>query len=174
MTTTREQILTTLRERIVAYAASRIGRDFAEDLAQEVMLVLETKYGYLEAVDDLLPLSFQILRFKMQDWRRKSSRRGEFNSLDVTEIQFAAAGVDPLAALEREELLARLKTSLAGLEGRCRELFRLKLAGRTFAEIQVELKAASINTVYTWDFRCRKALAEQLTMSKEAGGGRKQ
>lgn len=167
MTTTREQILTTLRERIVAYAASRLGRDFAEDLAQEVMLVLETKYGYLDAVDDLLPLSFQILRFKMQDWRRKSARRGEFNSVDVTTMPFAAGGTDPLAALEREELLGRLKTALAGLEGRCRDLFRFKLAGRTFAEIQVEMKAASINTVYTWDFRCRKALAEQLAGRKQ-------
>lgn len=55
MTGTREQLLTGLRERIVAYAASRVGRDFAEDLAQEVLLVLEAKYGYLESVEDLVP-----------------------------------------------------------------------------------------------------------------------
>ena len=71
MTGTREQLLTGLRERILAYAASRVGRDFAEDLAQEVLLVLETKYGHLESVEDLVPVSFQILRFKMQDLRRK-------------------------------------------------------------------------------------------------------
>jgi hypothetical protein len=32
-------------------------------------------------------------------------------------------------------------------------------AGRqTFAEIQTQLEARSINTVYTWDARCRKQL----------------
>jgi ABC-type multidrug transport system ATPase subunit len=42
------------------------------------------------------------------------------------------------------------------------ERMRLKLEGRSFAEIQAEMKAGSINTVYTWDFRCRKQLLELL------------
>ena len=162
MTGAREQLLTGLRERIVAYAASRVGRDFAEDLAQEVLLVLETKYGYLEAMDDLVPVSFQILRFKMQDWRRKLARRGEFTAVDSAELQLADRGEGQLAMLEREELLTRLRAALAAMEGRCREMFRLKLEGRSFAEIQRLMEAANINTVYTWDFRCRKLLLEQL------------
>jgi RNA polymerase sigma-70 factor (ECF subfamily) len=45
---------------------------------------------------------------------------------------------------------------------RCKELFRLKLQGMTFAEIQVRLGTGSINTIYTWDFRCRKQLLESM------------
>ena len=162
MTAAREQVLSTLRERIAAYAASRIGKDFAEDLAQEVLLVIESKYAALATVEDLLPVSFQILRFKLQDWRRKNARRGEFTMADVTELALADGHASQLAVLEREELLGRLRTAIAALDGRCRDLFRLKLAGQSFAEIQASMSAASLNTVYTWDFRCRKQLLAQL------------
>ena len=163
MTGTRERLLTGLRERIVAYAASRVGRDFAEDLAQEVLLVLETKYGHLDVVEDLVPVSFQILRFKMHDLRRKQARRGEFTAVDATELQLTDGAEGQLAMLEREELLARLRAALATMEGRCREMFRHKLDGRNFPEIQKLMGASNLNTVYTWDFRCRKLLLEQLT-----------
>jgi len=36
----RDEILDRLRERIVAYAASRIQRDAAQDIAQEVLIVI--------------------------------------------------------------------------------------------------------------------------------------
>ena len=45
---------------------------------------------------------------------------------------------------------------------RCQELFRHKLQGRTFAEIQELMGADALNTVYTWDHRCRKQLLERL------------
>ncbi len=168
MTGTREQLLTGLRERIVAYATSRVGRDFAEDLAQEVLLVLEAKYGYLETVEDLVPVSFQILRFKMQDLRRKQSRRGEFTAIDASTLPLADTGEGQLAALEREELLSRLRAALETMEGRCREMFKLKLEGLSFPEIQRRMQAANINTVYTWDFRCRKLLLEQLAAGRKS------
>jgi RNA polymerase sigma-70 factor, ECF subfamily len=72
------------------------------------------------------------------------------------------------SSLEKKEMLERLTVALAKLEGRCRELFRLKLQGRGFAEIQEILGVKSINTVYTWDFRCRKQLLERLGGSWEA------
>src|ERR1035441_2434224 len=61
----REQVLAKLRERIVRFAASHLSRDVAEDLAQEVLLLLHEKYAHLESVEDLLPLSLQIVRFKI-------------------------------------------------------------------------------------------------------------
>lgn len=172
MTTTREKVLTALRERIIAYAASRIGRDFAEDLAQEVLVVLETRYAQVEASDELLPLAFQILRFKMQDWRRKTARRGEFTAVDVNGLALADGHAAPDEELEQRQLEARLVAALSRLEGRCREMFRLKLQGKGFAEIQKELGAAAINTVYTWDFRCRKQLLELLASDGKGGGRR--
>ena len=47
----RDEILTQLRERIVAFAASRMQRDAAEDLAQEVLIVLHDKYEHVEAIE---------------------------------------------------------------------------------------------------------------------------
>jgi RNA polymerase sigma-70 factor (ECF subfamily) len=50
---------------------------------------------------------------------------------------------------------------------RCRELFRLKLEGRSFPEIREKMGTKSINTIYTWDFRCRKELLERMGGSWE-------
>ncbi len=168
MTHTREQILVTLRERILAYATSRIGRDQAEDLTQETLLVLEEKYSHLDAVADLVPLSFQILRFKIADYQRRGVRRGEFHSVSTDGLHIADTSVDAHTLLERKELEDRLRTAMAKLEGRCREIFRLKLEGRSFREIQSELGAESINTVYTWDLRCRKRLLDLMGGSWES------
>ena len=158
----RDRILGALRERILAYAASRIGRDQAEDLTQETLLLLEQKYAHVDAVEELPPLAFQILRYKMSDWRRKAARRGEFNALDAASLPLADGDGGALAAMERRELQQRLAQALERLEGRCREIFRLKLEGKSFAEIQARLGAASINTVYTWGFRCRQTLLELM------------
>jgi len=68
---TREEILQLLRERIVAFATSRGVGDSAEDLAQDVLMVLYEKYPKVTELTELVPLSFQILRFKIWGWRRK-------------------------------------------------------------------------------------------------------
>ena len=48
-------------------------------------------------------------------------------------------------------------------------MIRLKLQGNRFSEIQRILGAGSINTVYTWDFRCRKELLDQMGGDWKAG-----
>jgi RNA polymerase sigma-70 factor (ECF subfamily) len=169
MVVSRDQVLATLRERIVAYAASRLGRDTAEDLAQEALVLIVAKYSHVEAMEELVPLAFQILRFKMNDFRRKAQRRGEFNAVTVDDLPLADEAADPYDAFRRRELQSRLNEAFQKLEGRCREIFRLKLAGRSFAEIATELGAASVNTVYTWDFRCRKNLLELMGGKWESG-----
>jgi RNA polymerase sigma-70 factor (ECF subfamily) len=158
----RDEILTRLRERIVAFAASRISRDVAEDLAQEVLIVLHDKYPEVIRIEELVPLSLQIMRFKMAGLRRKVHRRGETGQVSVDEIQLPDPGQNPETYARREEMLRRLTTAMEKLPPRCKELFRLKLTGKTFAEIQAELDAASINTVYTWDSRCRKNLLDLM------------
>ena len=54
-------------------------------------------------------------------------------------------------------------------EGRCREMFRMKLEGKSFEQIRQALDARSINTIYTWDSRCRKKLLEKLGGKWEGG-----
>jgi RNA polymerase sigma-70 factor (ECF subfamily) len=166
----REELLAKLRERIVGFAALKMQRDAAEDVAQEVLLLLHEKYGDLDRLEDLLPLSLKIVRYKIMAYRRKAQRRGEYTQMPVDDIQVAGDDLDPLSAAEQREMRERLVAAVSQLGERCRKLFALKLDGKTFAEIQAELGAASLNTVYTWDFRCRKHLFDLMGGSWEKGG----
>jgi RNA polymerase sigma-70 factor (ECF subfamily) len=159
---TREEVLARLRERVVAFAASRMGRDAAEDFAQEVLLLLEEKYSHVTGLEELLPLSLQIVRFKMAGARRKSVRRGEAGQISVHDVQIASPAASPEEEARRREAVERLTSAIQRLGERCRELFRLKLLGRSFVEIQEHFGAASINTIYTWDARCRKNLLAMM------------
>jgi RNA polymerase sigma-70 factor (ECF subfamily) len=158
----RDHILARLRERIVGFAASRLGRDVAEDLAQEVLLVLHRKYSHLTTPEDLLPLSLKIVRFKMVAHLRKSHRRGEDTQVSADEAMLHDASPSPLDQAERREMMERLSRAVARMGERCRELFRMKLEGKSFPEIQEAMGVKSVNTIYTWDFRCRKELLDRM------------
>lgn len=158
----RSGLLQTLRERIVNFAASRVSRDAAEDLAQEVLIVLEEKYQALNRLEDLLPLSLRILHFKMIASRRKVYRRGEHTQVSVDDMQLSDPAPDPERTTGQRMQADRLRTAIGELGERCRELLKYKLQGKSFPEIQKLMGAASINTVYTWDLRCRRSLIERL------------
>lgn len=158
----REEVLLKLRERMVAFAASHLSRDAAEDLAQEVLMLLHEKYAHLDRAEDLVPLSLRIARWKMMSWRRKAARRGEYSQVSIEDIPLPDLESSPADYVERKEMIERLSAAMARLGGRCRDLMRLKLEGRTFPEIQKIMGAGSINTIYTWDHRCRKHLLELM------------
>jgi len=155
---TRDQIMNHLRERIVAFATSRGSREVAEDLAQDVFMVLHEKYPQVTELTELVPLSFQILRFKMLDLHRKMLRRGEYGQESIDDRPVADCEGDPSVQVEQKERVSLLIEALQQLGERCRELFRLKLQGHTFPEIQQIFGEHSINTIYSWDSRCRKQL----------------
>ena len=125
-------------------------------------MLLHEKYAHLERPEDLLPLSLQIVRFKILSLRRKAARRGEYSQISVTDIPLPDLDSNPADAFERKEMLVRLAESVAQLGDRCRELIRLKLQGKTFPEIQKMMGVRAINTIYTWDHRCRKRLLELM------------
>ena len=155
---TRDEILTHLRERILTFATSRLQKDVAEDLTQEVLMLLHEKYVRVTELTELVPLAFQVLRFKMLDAHRKSLRRGEYNDYSVDDLSSADPGTDPASQLDQKQRVDRLMAALGQLGDRCRQLFKWKLEGNSFPEIQTLMGQASINTIYTWDLRCRKQL----------------
>ncbi|HEY3439890.1 MAG TPA: sigma-70 family RNA polymerase sigma factor [Paludibaculum sp.] len=157
-----DETIRLLRERILRFAASRLSREAAEDVTQEAMLVLHEKYPQVDDPADLLPLAFQIVRFKMAGVVRKSVRRGEGRSIPVEDLPLASSGDDPERAAARSEMRQRLLAAVATLGERCREIFQLKLQGHGFEEIRRHFAVESINTVYTWDARCRKSLLEKM------------
>ncbi len=103
----RDQILINLRERILAFATLRISKAQAEDLAQEVLMVLHEKYARVTDLTELVPLAFQILRFKMLDAHRKSLRRGEYNQESVDDLPLADHGDDPATQLDQKQRVDR-------------------------------------------------------------------
>lgn len=165
----REEILLKLRERIVAFAASRLQGDIAEDLAQEVLILLHEKYSHVVQLEELVPLSLQIARFKIMSLRRKSQRHGEYTQVSIADIQLPDLESDPATLVERKLMLEQLTVAVSQLGERCRDLLRLKLQGKNFGEIQKHMGAQSINTIYTWDFRCRKQLLELMGGDWEPG-----
>ena len=154
----RDTILTSLRERIVAFATLRVSRDHAEDLAQDVLALLHDKYPHVVELTELVPLAFQVLRYKMLDAHRKAVRRGEYNQEAIDDLDVAASGGTPETQLDQKQRVERLIAALGRLGERCRELFTLKLEGKSFPEIQRLMGQKSVNTIYTWDLRCRKQL----------------
>ena len=167
MTMNRDQILSTLRERILAFATSRVSRDHAEDLTQETLVVLHEKYPRVTDLTELVPLAFQVLRFKMLDAHRKAFRRGEYNQESVEELPLADSGADPATQLDQQQRVNRLLAAVMQLGERCRELFKWKLEGKSFPEIQKLMGQNSVNTIYTWDLRCRKQLLASMGGSWE-------
>jgi RNA polymerase sigma-70 factor (ECF subfamily) len=139
-----------------------MGGDVAQDIAQEVLLVLHEKYSAVEAAEELVPLALEIARFKMMGARRKTVRRGENTQVSVDDLPLASSAPSPFEETARQEQLEQLERALAGLGDRCKEIIRMKLEGLTFQEIQKRLDVASINTIYTWDFRCRQQLLERM------------
>ena len=163
----RDQILVNIRERILAFATLRVSRAQAEDLTQEVLVVLHEKYARVTELTELVPLAFQVLRFKMLDAHRKSLRRGEYNQESVDDLPLADPGDDPAMQLDQKQRVVRLLAAIGQLGERCRELFKWKLEGKSFPEIQRIMGQNSINTIYTWDLRCRKQLLSLMGGSWE-------
>jgi RNA polymerase sigma-70 factor, ECF subfamily len=163
----QDTILKSLRERILAFATLRVSRAQAEDLTQEVLVVLHEKYARVTELTELVPLAFQVLRFKMLDGHRKSLRRGEYNQESVDDLPLADPGDDPAMQLDQKQRVARLLAAIGQLGERCRELFKWKLEAKSFPEIQRIMGQNSINTIYTWDLRCRKQLLSLMGGSWE-------
>lgn len=163
----RDHILANLRERILAFATLRVSRAQAEDLTQEVLVVLHEKYLNVTDLTELVPLAFQVLRFKLLDAHRKSLRRGEYNQESVDDLPLADPGDDPATQLDQKQRVDRLLAAMAQLGERCRRLFKWKLEGNSFPEIQKLMGQTSINTIYTWDLRCRKQLLNLMGGSWE-------
>jgi len=161
-TPSREAVLTALRSRMLAFARSRVRPEVAEDLVQDALLLIATKYASAQTLDELVPLAVQILHFKMSALWRKERRRGESTAIAIEDAGLHDPAPDPEALAVSAQLLEHLAAAFRRLRGRCRDVFQLKLEGRSFREIAEFLGADSVNTVYSWDLRCRKKLRRDL------------
>ena len=130
-------------------------------------MVIHEKYAHLEAIEDLLPVALQTTRFKMMAVRRKQVRHGEHTAVPADEIPLSDGRPSQADELDRKQQRERLARAIESLGDRCRQMLKWKLSGKGFAEIQALLGVGSINTIYTWDHRCRKELLELMGGSWE-------
>ena len=92
-----------------------------------MLIILHEKYGHVTELEELFPLSLQILRFKMLGFQRKAFRRGEYDPVALEDLPLSNPGDDPEAEAERKQMLERLIAAMNRLSPRCRQLFRWKL-----------------------------------------------
>jgi len=166
----REEVLARVRARVLSAARAWLSPADAEDVAQETLLLLSTKYAHVAASEELVALGVRIVRFKrLAHWRKAARRRGLGEAVVPPQRE---EGPHPFEGIESHEpdpetqALGRQRLSIlvdaaARLDGRCREILRRKLQGASLVEIASEL-GRSVNTVYSWDFRCHKRLKALL------------
>ncbi len=154
----KEEILRLARERIFRYAASRVRGDVADDIAQAAMIILIKKYSDKESVDEILKISMGITKLLLQSYYRT----GKIDTVDVESANIEDYSPNPEQEARFRQLQSRIMQAVEELGGRCRQLFLLKLDGYSFTEIKVKMGANSIDTVYTWDLRCKKDLNKLL------------
>ena len=125
-------------------------------------MVIHEKYSHLDAIEDLLPVALRTTRFKMMAVRRKQVRHGEHTAVPADEMPLTDGRPSQADEFDRKQQRERLAQAIEALGERCQQMLKWKLAGKGFAEIQVLLGVESINTIYTWDHRCRKQLLELM------------
>jgi len=81
----------------------------------------------ITALDELVPLSLQIARFKLLDAHRKALRRGEYHQVPVEALQLADPRGNPGLEAEQKQLLERLRAGAPSGNGNSH--IRLMLIG---------------------------------------------
>jgi RNA polymerase sigma-70 factor (ECF subfamily) len=158
---TRSQVLALIRERILIYGTSHVGRDSAEDLAQDTLLLIEQRYSHLGQIGDLLPVAIRIMSFKLKSFRRSVGRR-RVSDTPVDEMPLADGDPDAATQLETAELKTKIYDALDKLGSRCKRLFLLKLEGHRLPQIREMLGASTMQQLYMWDFRCRESMRQLI------------
>lgn len=147
-----ENDLQLIRRRIIDFATAKVGRDGAEDIAQDCMLLLVEKYSDIRDLNSMIKIAVTIARNKTFEYFRQAKREEEFP-------ETAADQTDIHREVERRQVMDRILPAMLQLGEKCRHLLQLKLFGeKGSAEIQKLLGVNSINTVYTWESRCFKQL----------------
>jgi RNA polymerase sigma-70 factor (ECF subfamily) len=143
----------------------------AEDAVQDAMIRLVRNYAGHPA-EQWRPLFYRILQNRITDSQRRQKVRravmawwpggeAEGEAPDPVETAVDPDG-GPDAALEGEELLARIEAALARLSGRQREAFLLRnFEGMDVAQTAVAM-GCSEGSVKTHYFRALQALQEVL------------
>ena len=163
-----EKIIVLLRERLVRFGQSKVGREAAEDLTHDTLMLLPEKYPGVERVSDLVPLATRIMQLKVMDYRRGEFRRHEHTRQDPEDVDIPDLGLRPDEILEAKEFAARMAAAMARLGPKCRQILLFRIDGASTEQIQKRLGNISAETVNMRVFHCRQRLRQLMELpSKE-------
>ena len=164
----REEVLAQVRARILAAARARLSPADAEDLTQDALVLLATKYAHVSAPEELVALGARIVAFRRTALWRKAARRQALGDTPAPDDDdrggdplAVACGPDPEQLARTRQRLAMFVEAAERLDGRCRDILRRKLQGASLVDIAQEL-GRPVNTVYSWDYRCHQRLKALL------------
>jgi RNA polymerase sigma-70 factor (ECF subfamily) len=150
-----------LRVRLVEYAFSRGMRDRADDVAQDTLAILWEKYAGRDE-HELTRLAYGICKMKIFEAMRAYARVGSLpDGIPDPPDQTPTA----YERIHRDEQRRLLHDAIARLGVRCRQLFRLRLEGKTTAQI-AGIMGAPGSTIYVWESRCRHDLFGRLAWER--------
>jgi len=136
--------------------ASRFDAEYAEDIAQETVMVLITNYKHLDKPSDLVPLSVRIAKYKMLEFRRRKMRGGSQlpDYWDDSDDRAVSAEQD----LIHQSRLEQLRAALKEMGSPCLEMLRMMLQGAGSEVIQQAFDLTA-NAFHVRMYRCRQQLA---------------
>jgi DNA-directed RNA polymerase specialized sigma24 family protein len=138
-----------------------MSREDAEELAQDVSIVLMTRFAD-KGEEELMKVAFGILaRMKIGKWR-KMQRRGEDSAVRVEGLPLPSGEDNPEVKLRKKQFAQRIANAVAEMGEPCATIFRLKVNGYATEQIQKAVGADSPNAVLIQVSRCRKKLAQKV------------
>jgi len=159
----RDALLEKVRVRILGFATYLGCGNDAEDIAQETMVVLHTRYADAASLEDLLKLGPRICSNLALNWRRHKSNPAR--AVELPESMPDASERDPESALSAKQLQELLLEAIRKSDDRCKEILRLRLEGARTKEIadRLRLRTGAVDTAY---FRCLQRLRNALGGSR--------
>ncbi len=165
--------------RVYAHAVSVLRNESdAEEIVQEVFVRVHKSLAEFQGGSAFYTWVFRITHNLCLDQMRRKSRKGgeEFDETIADDVPIEGEdllpswlGSNPLAALERKELVARMSQALDALSPKHREILVLReVEGLTYEEIAETLQIQK-GTVMSRLFHARKNLQDALA-SYLAGG----
>jgi RNA polymerase sigma factor (sigma-70 family) len=155
-------ILAIVRDRVFRFAASRMSREDADDMAQTVMTIMYQKYRDVTNPDQAMAIATGILTRVRIGWYRKRLRRGEDRNEQVDVLPLADERDTPERAAARKRAAHQVHSAIAALDERCQKVIRLSLEGFGGREISTFLKMPSPNAADLALSRCRAKLRQTL------------
>jgi RNA polymerase sigma factor (sigma-70 family) len=159
-----DEIIATVRERVLRFATSRKRND-ADDLAQEVVLKMmqSEKYNTFADKEEATRVAIGFAVRVGLGQVRKSVRHGEPTASRAEDmLDLTDSGPNPERQLARKMVSSKIAEALERVGSPCKELLGFWMRKVKGSEIQKRLGLASVGAVHTRTNRCLAQLRESL------------